>query len=143
MESGTGTRMASSPQNDVPSLDAQRRAKAPIGSAAQVQRSYLRSWISLRTSGMAYGYAAAARKVPAWNVLGDRSTSATQLGQQCDPAAPQTGQTAAPQTPPLSQVTELREWVDAMARFYEGAAPGADPIADPTKAGKRPVRRQP
>jgi hypothetical protein len=50
---------------------------------------------------------------------------------------------AVPQTPPLSQVAELREWVDAMARFYEGAAPGADPIADPTKAGKRPVRRQP
>lgn len=50
---------------------------------------------------------------------------------------------AAPQTPPLTQVAEVREWVDAMARFYEGAAPGADPIPDPSKAGKRPVRRQP
>ncbi|MFO0620764.1 MAG: hypothetical protein U0745_05165 [Polyangia bacterium] len=27
--------------------------------------------------------------------------------------------------------------------LYEGAAPGAEPIADPNKAGKRPVRRQP
>ena len=53
-------------------------------------------------------------------------------------------QVAVTQNPPLPQVAQLREWVDSMARFYEGAAPNSEPTADPTvKPGKRPGRRQP
>ena len=38
-------------------------------------------------------------------------------------------QVAVTQNPPLSQVAQLREWVDSMARFYEGAAPNSEPVS--------------
>ena len=48
-------------------------------------------------------------------------------------------------TPPAEQLSQVRDWVDSMARFYEGAAPSVEPPADSTaKPGKRPAqRRQP
>ena len=49
--------------------------------------------------------------------------------------------------PPGEQLASVRDWVDAMARFYEGAAPHAEPASDASpKPVKKPVaapRRQP
>ncbi len=50
--------------------------------------------------------------------------------------------------PPGEQLSMVRDWVDAMSRFYEGAAPGADSAGDgasksPKKTPPPPARRQP
>jgi len=54
-------------------------------------------------------------------------------------------QLGAAQIPPATQLVMVREWVESMARFYEGAAPHSElPVdATPKPVKRAPIRRQP